>query len=136
MEKMKITIKRYAENEGISVQSVYAKIKRGNLKSIEENGVKYVLLEDETIKPKVENTLNETFKIIKRLQKENKLKDKEIKRLTKQLAKCNKKSEKVYLSYIAELKHLQLKAPVNIDEDIIEVKSKKKKSKKKRKKNG
>ncbi len=87
---MQITIKRYAENEGISVQSVYAQIKRGSLKSVEENGVKYVLLEDEAIKPKVENTLNEAFKIIKRLQKEITLKDKEIKRLTKQNEKQNK----------------------------------------------
>lgn len=135
---MQITIKQYAENEGISVQSVYAKIKRGSLNSVEENGIKYVVLDEKGIKhslnPNVENRFKEVFKIVKRLQKQIKLKDKEIKRLTKQLAKCNKKSEKVYLSYIAELKQLQLKAPVNIDEDIIDVKEKKKKSKKKRKK--
>jgi len=40
-----------------------------------------VLLEDKAIKPKVENTLKEAFKIIKRLQKGIKDKDKEIKRL-------------------------------------------------------
>jgi len=133
---MKLTISEYAKRLNVSVQSIYAQIKRGSLKSVEENGVKYVVLEDTTIKPKVENTLKEAFKIIKRLQKQIKVKDKEIKRLTKQLAKCNNKSESVYLSYITELKQLQLKAPVNIDEDIIEVKKKKKKSKTKRKKNG
>ena len=127
---MKLTVKQYAENMSISVQSIYAQIKRGDLNWVEENGIKYVVVDDNSIKPKVENNLNLAFKIIKR-------KDKEIKRLTKQLAKCNKKSEGVYLSYIAELKHLQLKAPVKQSEDdtdIIEVKTKKKKSKKKSKK--
>jgi len=50
---MKITIKHYAEREGISVQSVYVQIERGSLKSVEENGVKYVLFEDKDIKSKI-----------------------------------------------------------------------------------
>jgi len=87
---MKLTIKHYAENEGISVQSVYAQIKRGSLKSIEENGIKYVVLEDKAIKRKGTNALKEAFKIIKRLQKEVKQKDKEIKRLTMKNEKQNK----------------------------------------------
>ena len=119
---MQITIKRYAENEGISVQSVYAQIKRGSLKSVEENGVKYVLLEDKTIKPKVENTLKEAFKIIKRLQKEIKEKDKEIKRLTKKNEKQNKFLISKYENALPKPKQ----------DDIVEVKIKKKKSKKKK----
>jgi len=87
---MKLTIKHYAENEGISVQSVYQKIKRGSLKSVEENGIKYVILEDKDIKSKETDTLKEAFRIIKRLQKEIKIKDKEIKRLTKKNEKQNK----------------------------------------------
>ena len=87
---MQITIKQYAENEGISVQSVYQKIKRGSLKSVEENGIKYVVLEDKNIQSKETDTLKEAFKIIKRLQKEIKVKDKEIKRLTKKNEKQNK----------------------------------------------
>jgi predicted DNA-binding protein YlxM (UPF0122 family) len=137
---MKLTVNEYAMEFKTSVQSVYQRIKRGSLNSVEENGIKYVVVEENSIKPtlnpSVESGFKEVFKIVERLQRQIKGKDKEIKRLTKQLAKCNKKSEGVYLSYIAELKHLQLKAPVNIDEDIIEVKPKKKKSKKKRKKNG
>jgi len=87
---MKITIKRYAENEGISVQSVYQKIKRGSLNSVEENGIKYVLLGDKGIKSKETYTLKEAFNIIKRLQKESKAKDKEIKRLTRKNEKQSK----------------------------------------------
>jgi len=87
---MKLTIKQYAENEDISVQSVYAQIKRGSLKSVEENGIKYVVVEQNTIQLKVENPLNEAFKMIKRLQKQLKAKDKEIKRLTKKNEKQNK----------------------------------------------
>ena len=117
---MKITIKRYAENEGISVQSVYAQIKRGSLKSVEENGVKYVLLEDKDIKPKVENTLKEAFKIIKRLQKEIKAKDKEIKRLTKKNEKQNKFLISKYENALPKPKQ----------DDIVEVKVKKKKKQK------
>ena len=120
---MKLTIKHYAENEGISVQSVYAQIKRGSLKSVEENGTKYVLLEDETIKPKVENTLKEAFKIIKRLQKEIKAKDKEIKRLTKKNEKQNK-------FLIAKYENA-LPKPKN--DDVVDVKVKKSKKKKRKK---
>jgi predicted DNA-binding protein YlxM (UPF0122 family) len=122
---MKITIKRYAENEGISVQSVYAQIKRGSLKSIEENGIKYVLLEDKTIKPKVENTLKKAFKIIKRLQKEIKLKDKEIKRLTK-------KNEKQNTFLISKYENA---LPKPNKDDIVDIKVKKKKKKRRACKN-
>jgi hypothetical protein len=135
---MKLTVNEYAIEFKTSVQSVYQRIKRGSLKSVEENGIKYVVVEENSVKPtlnpNVESGFKEVFKIVERLQRQIKVKDKEIKRLTKQLAKCNKKSEGVYLSYIAELKYLQLKAPVKQSEDdadIIEVKTKKKKSKKK-----
>ncbi len=119
---MQITIKRYAENEGISVQSVYAQIKRGSLKSIEENGIKYVLLEDKAIKPKVENTLKEAFKIIKRLQKVIKAKDKEIKRLTK-------RNEEQNTFLISKYENA---LPTPNKDDIVDVKVKKKKTKKKK----
>jgi len=122
---MQITIKRYAENEGISVQSVYQKIKRGSLKSVEENGIKYVILEDKGIKSKETDTLKEAFKIIKRLQKEIKIKDKEIKRLTK-------KNEAIFSSFLEKA----LMPPVPKDDDVIVdvAPKKKKKTKKKGKK--
>lgn len=87
---MKLTVNEYAREFKTSVQSVYQRIKRGTLKSVEENGTKYVVVEQNTIKPEVENPLNEAFKMIKRLQKQLKTKDKEIKRLTKKNEKQNK----------------------------------------------
>ena len=121
---MQVTIKHYAENEGISVQSVYQKIKRGNLKCVEENGIKYVVVEDKGIKPKETDSLKEAFKIIKRLQKEIKLKDKEIKRLTK-------KNEAVFSSFLEKA----LMAPVpKPKDDIVDVNVAPKKKKKKGKK--
>jgi len=129
---MKLTVSEYAKRLNVSVQTVYKKIKRGVITTVKENNITYVLVDEKeglnSVEQKVKYSSNKLLTLIKTQQKE-------IKRLTKQLAKCNKKSEGVYLSYIAELKHLQLEAPVNIDEDIIEVKEKKKKSKKKRKKN-
>jgi len=116
---MQVTIKHYAENEGISVQSVYQKIKRGSLKSVEENGIKYVVVEDKGIKSKETNSLKEAFKIIKRLQKEIKVKDKEIKRLTK-------KNEKQNTFLISKYENA---LPKPKDDNIVNVKIKKKKKK-------
>jgi len=121
---MKITIKRYAEKEGISVQSVYAQIKRGSLKSIEDNGVKYVIIEDKDIKSKVENTLKEAFKIIKRLQKENK-------QLRKDLKACGQGKDKVFKSYLEQ--YQKALTPPKRDDAVVDVKVKKKKDKKKKK---
>jgi predicted DNA-binding protein YlxM (UPF0122 family) len=118
---MKITIKQYAENEGISVQSVYAKIKRGSLNSVEENGTKYVVVEEKRIKPKVEKTLKEAFKIIKRLQKENR-------QLQADLRACNKGKDKVFKSY---LKQYQKALTPPKQDDVVNVSPIKKKKKKK-----
>ena len=117
-----MTIKQYAENEGISVQSVYAQIKRGSLKSIENNGIKYVVVEEEAIKLKVENVLKEAFKVIKRLQKEVQLKDKEIKRLTRKNEKQNKFLISKYENAL----------PKPRENDIVNVKIKKKRKKSKK----
>ena len=120
---MQITIKRYAEKEGISVQSVYQKIKRGNLKCVEDNGIKYVVLEDKNIQSKETDTLKEAFKIIKRLQKEIKVKDKEIKRLTRKNEKQNKFLISKYENALPKPKQ----------DDIVDVNVAPKKKKKKRK---
>jgi len=140
MEAMKLTVNEYAKEFKTSVQSVYQRIKRGSLKWVEENGVKYVVLEDESIKPSlnpnVESGFKEVFKMVEQLHKQIKSKDKEIKRLTKKLEECGKGKEEVYLSYISELKQLQLSAPISThkdDDDIIDVKEKKKKRKSKKK---
>ena len=137
---MKLTVSEYAKEFKTSVQSVYQRIKRGSLNWVEENGIKYVVIEEESVKsslnPNADIGLNKAFKMVERLQKQLKSKDKEIRRLIKQLEKCNKGKEKVYLSYISELKQIQLEAPVptyKVGEDIIEVKEKKKKNKSKKK---
>lgn len=136
---MKLTVNEYAKEYKTSVQSVYQRIKRGSLKSIEENGIKYVIADSEPIKsilnPSIENEFKEMFKMIERLQEQNISKDKEIKRLTKKLEKCNKTKEDVFLQYISEIKTShQLAAPVAKEEDVIDIKPKKKKKSKKKKK--
>ncbi len=120
---MKLTIKQHAENKGISVQSVYAQIKRGSLKSVEENGIKYVVVEEEAIKHEVENPLKEAFKIIKRLQKENK-------QLQADLRACTKNKDKVFKSYLKQYQKA-LTPPKN--DNYVDIKVKKKKKKKKKK---
>ena len=89
---MKLTVNEYATEFKTSVQSVYQRIKRGTLKSVEENGIKYVLVEGESIKddlnPEFKVTLKRAFKTIEYLQDENKAMRKEIKRLTKELSKA------------------------------------------------
>ena len=121
---MKITIKQYAENKGISVQSVYAQIKRGSLKSIEENGTKYVIIDDKAIKPNIEETLKEAFKIIKRLQKENA-------QLQEDLRTCNKGKDKVFKSYLKQ--YQKALTPPRKDDVVVDVKVKKKKKKNRKK---
>ena len=136
---MKLTVNEYAKEFKTSVQSVYQRIKRGSLKSIEENGIKYVLLDKESVKPSlnpnIENEFKEVFKVIKRLQKQIKDKDKEIKRLTKKIAECNGTKENVLLQYIEEIKTIKkLESPIIQDDDVIEIKEKKKSKKKDKKK--
>jgi len=137
-----ITVREYAKRFNTSVQSVYKRIKRGGLKAVERNGQKYVVIEDEDVKP-VESGLNPGFKPstqpglmewldymakeLDRLQEENAKLFKENRRLAKKLEKCGKQKEEVLLSYIQELKQLQLAHRPN--EEIIEAEIKKKKNK-------
>ena len=122
----KLSVSEYASTFNVSVQSVYQKIKRGSLKSVEENGIKYVLLDNNEVKPdlnpKVESDCKDLLKLVKSQQKE-------IKRITKSLEKANKEKVETLHTYIRETK--QLSAPVPKEEDFIEVKTKKKKKKKK-----
>ncbi len=128
---MKLTVYEYAQEFGISVQSVYQRIKRGSLNSVKENGIKYVVVDSKKdIKPKVKSEFKQLVKMIKRLQDQIDSKDKEIKRLVKKLEKCSKSKEDVLLNYITELKQLQIIAPL-VEEEIIDVEPKKKKKKKK-----
>jgi len=132
---MKLTVSEYAKRLNVSVQTVYKKIKRGVITTVKENNITYVVLDDKEgvteVKEKVSQSSNELLTLVKTQQKE-------IRRLTKKLEKCNKGKEEVLLSYIGELKAIkQIQAPVPEEEDVIEVKeekSKKKKGKKSKKK--
>jgi len=148
---MKLTVKEYSSRFNISVQAVYQKLKSGTLKSITMNGTKYVVVERKDIKvleqPLVKAVEQVSLKyLLKQLKIRDKKiesledkidkKDKQIKKLNKQLLQSTSAEKDTLLSFISELKQLQLKAPVQdykIDEDIIDVKEKKKSKKKKKK---
>lgn len=136
---MKLTVSEYATEFKTSVQSVYQRIKRGSLKSVTENGIKYVLIEEDTtkpnLKPELESGCKDLLKLVKSQQKE-------IKRLTKELSKAQFHSMATMKGYIDKLETLQLEAPrKQKDEDITEAEfeesqEKSGKSKKKKKKKG
>lgn len=109
---MKLTVKEYSTHFKVSVQSVYQRIKKGTLKSIEKNGVKYVITDDVSTK-EVDNPIEQPLvkELVKDFNKVLKRKDKEIRRLTKALEKCKDSKSEVLLQYIQEMKQLQLAAP-------------------------
>jgi len=144
-----ITVREYAERFKTSVQSVYNRIKRGSLKAVERNGQKLVIIEDEefkTVANGLQTGLKESLKPVlndgmmgwidflakelDRLQEENAKLLKENRRLVKKLEKCNKEQKKVLISYIQELKQLQLMYKPT--EEIIETETKVKPKKKKK----
>ncbi len=129
---MKLTVSEYAKRLNVSVQTVYKKVKRGVLTTIKENNITYVVLDEEEgldeVKQEVKQSSNELLTLVKTQQKE-------IRRLTKKLEKCNKTKEDVFLQYIQEIKTThQLAAPVQERDDVIEVQEEKPKNKKKDKK--
>ena len=83
---MKLTVSEYAKRLNVSVQTVYKKVKRGVLSTVKENNIIYVVLEEDEgvteVKQKVSESSNELLTLIKTQQKE-------IRRLTKKLEKCN-----------------------------------------------
>lgn len=130
MKRRILSVSEYSTAFKVSVQSVYQRIKRGSLKSKKENGITYVILENEEIKgikddlkPSVESDCKDLLKLIKSQSKE-------IKRLTKELTKAKNEEVQTLKAFIGEMK--QLTAPAPVEEDIIEVKPKKKKKKKKK----
>jgi len=44
---MKLTIREYAKNKGITIQAVYKQIKQGKLKTIKEKGKTYIIFKEE-----------------------------------------------------------------------------------------
>ena len=146
----KITVQEYAKRFDTSVQSVYKRIKRGSLTAVERDGRKYVVVEDESVQP-VEFGLDTSTqpstqpglmewidfltKEIDRLQGENARLIKDNRRLQKKLERCSKQKEEVLISYIQELKQLQLAhrpAEEIIEAENEEIRPKKKKKKRKK----
>ncbi len=137
---MKLTVKEYATQLNVSIQSVYKKIKRGSVPTVKENNITYVIVDslevEKVVNPVQSKDCTGLLNIIKRRDKEVKQLNKEIKRLTKKLSQSENDKSKVYLSYIAELKQLQLQAPASTlknEKDIIEINTKKKSKKRKKK---
>ena len=134
---MKLSIKDFAAMQSITSQAVYQAIAKGKLKSVTEDGKKWVVVDSEAIKPVTKDTNQDVNQeLVNDLFKQLKSKDKQIKSLTKQLLKCSQSKEDVLLSYIQELKQMKqlTSAPVHEDEDVIDVPTKKKKKKKGKKK--
>ena len=125
LNMVKLRVSDLAKQRGVSVQTIYKQIKKGVLTVVKEEGVLYVLTDNEEVKHDVKQSSNsdckELLKIVKTLNKE-------IKSLGKQLAKCNESKEGVFIQYIQELKQLQLPPP---EEVIIKPKKDKRKNKKK-----
>ena len=121
---MKLTVKEYATQLDVSIQSVYKKIKRGSLTTIKENNITYVIVDNlevkEVAKPVQYNNCMELLDIIKR-------RDKEIKQLRKEIKRLTKKNEKQNKFLISKYENA-LPKPKKEDE-IVDVKSKKKKRK-------
>ena len=144
-----ITVQEYAKRFNTSVQSVYKRIKRGGLTAVERDGRKYVVIDNESVQP-VESRLNTCTqpstqpglmewvdfltKELDRLQEENARLLKDNRRLVKKLEKCGKQKEEVLISYIQELKQLQLmhRPEEIIEAEAEEIRPRKKKKKKKK----
>ncbi len=143
----KMSVAEYADSLKISVQSVYQKAKRGYLTTSKENGITYVLLEED-IKPdlnedlkRIETDFKDYLNLIKPKDAKKDCKDllkivksqnKEIKRLTKELTKAKNEEVQTLKAFIGEMK--QLSAPKPAEEDFIDLEEEKPKKKKKKKK--
>ena len=121
---MKLTVKEYATQLDVSIQSVYKKIKRGSLTTVKENGIMYVVVDglgvEEVTKPVQSNNCAEFIDIIKR-------RDKEVKQLRKEIKRLTKKNEKQNKFLISKYENALPKPKKN---DIVDAKVKKRKKKK------
>jgi hypothetical protein len=137
---IKLTVQQYANKCNTSVQQVYRQIKKGSLTTVKESGKTLIMTDNNDVKQNDNNIIiKDKHTLEDFLIKENKKLNKEIQRLNKIINKLNKKVDKsvvsekqTLLTYISELKHLQLENKPK--ENIEVVKTKKRKSKKKAKK--
>ena len=116
----KLTVKEYATKHQISTQSVYNKIAKGLITSIQEDNKTFVYDEVKEVQPTSKNNCNQ---VVKQLLKQNKKLLKRVDKLEARLDKERDKNNSLILTYVDEMKSLYLPKP------------KKKKKKKKKKKN-
>ena len=130
-----LTVKELANHLQKSTQYIYQLIAKGKLQAIERNGRKYVIWDDATNLQSIPKTPDKesTNDMVAWLQNEVKRLSKENRRLQKKLEKCSKQKEEVLISYIQELKQLQLMHKPKdeiIEAEKIEPKKRKKKKRK------
>ena len=105
---VKLRVSDLAKQRGVSVQTIYKQIKKGVLTVVKEEGVIYVLADNEEVKHDVKQSSDsdckELLKMVKTLQKE-------IKRLTKKNEKIN--------SFLISKYENALPAPKREEEIII-----------------
>jgi len=113
----KITVTEYAKKYQITRQTVYNRIKKGLLESIEENDITLVYDDIKEVSNTSQN--NDCLKLVKKLMKR-------VSKLEKQLDKERASKDSLLLAYVDEMKSLYLPNPD---------KKKKKDKKKDKKKN-
>ena len=126
--RMKLSASEYAEKYGITVQTVYSRIKRGALISEKINGILYVI---EDTNKKLNHKLKKKIKKLKSDVKKLKVNKKYIKHLKDEniylREKLSTNEKMVFDLYSIFLKKLPKDSV--IDTEIIKKKGKKKKSK-------
>ena len=130
-----LTVKELANHLQKSTQYIYQLIAKGKLQAIERNGRKYVIWDDATNLQSIPKTPDKESAndMVAWLQNEVKRLSKENNRLQKKLEKCSKQKEEVLISYIQELKQLQLMhKPKDEIIEAEEIKPKKRKKKKRK----
>ena len=152
---IKLTVKEYATRLQLTTQYVYKQVATNKVKSVKENGTRYILTSEKDIASRLQTDYKQSIdkvatkvitsvasdgcqNMVEYLQDELRKTLKENKRLTKKVEKTSASEKKVLLQYIDEMKQLRLaSAPVAsapVDEDIIDIKEQKKSKKKKSKK--
>ena len=126
---MKLTVKEYATQLEVSIQSVYKKIKRGTLNVVKENGRTYVVVDSLEVKKATEpviqsNNCIELLDIIKR-------RDKEVNQLRKEIKRLTKKNEKQNKFLISKYENA---LPIPKQDNVVDIKVTKKKKKNKKNK--
>ena len=103
---MKLTVKEYSQEVGISAQAVYQKLQNGTLKYTVEDGKKYIISDNNSsvvVKPLKQLQTSSNSHYIENLEKTNKLQNKKIKQLEKKIEKKDKQLEKLHKQLVQSI---------------------------------